>query len=389
MKIAMVGQKGLPALHGGIERHVHDLSLRLVKSGFEVLGYCRKWYTNREDGDFEGVKLIHVPTLRTKHFDAIVGTLFATLDAIRRKVDVIHYHGVGPSLLSWIPRLLSPKTLVIATFHCIDRKHQKWGRFARLSLRLGEWAACKFPHKTIAVSRPIADYMREVYNTQGVYIPNAVNIPELLTDTEALQKWNLSPKEYIMVVSRLIPHKGIHYIIEAWKNILAKNPEKIGNKKLVIVGDGYYTDDYVAFVKDLAKETPSIIFTGFQSGKDLQTIFSHAKLMVHPSDNEGLPIAVLEGMSYQLPVLVSNIIEHKDLIDNPDFLFSQGNIESLSEKLSFLLSQEKEFLNKEVVRNSRVIEQEFEWSKVLGRIIDMYEKPVSSTKIPTVAIENQ
>lgn len=388
MKIAMIGQKGLPALHGGIERHVHDLSLRLVKKGFEVLGYSRKWYTNREDGDFEGVQLVHVPTLHTKHLDAIVGTLFATFDAMRRKADVIHYHGVGPSLLSWIPRVFSPKTLVISTFHCIDRKHQKWGRFARLSLRLGEWAACKFPHKTIAVSRPITEYIREVYNAEGIYIPNAVNIPELQTDTQALQKWNLFPKEYIMVVSRLIPHKGIHYIIEAWKNLLAKNPEKIGNKKLVIVGDGYYTDDYVAFVKDLAKDTPSIVFTGFQSGKDLQTIFAEAKFMVHPSDNEGLPIAVLEGMSYRLPVLVSNIIEHKDLIVNPDYLFAQGNVESLSEKLSFLLSQEQKFLDQEADRNTRIIEQEFEWSKVMGKIIDVYEKPLTPGKISTVPVEN-
>jgi len=388
MKIAMIGQKGLPALHGGIERHVHELSVRLVEGGFDVLAYARKWYTNREDGMFEGIQLVHVPTLHTKHLDTILSTLFATVHALTQKVDVIHYHGVGPALLSWIPRIFSPKTKVIVTFHSIDRKHQKWGLFARLCLRLGEWAACKFPHKTIAVSRTIAQYMRDVYDTESMYIPNAVPAYEPLKKTETLTQWNILPKEYVLVVSRLIPHKGIHYIVDAWKKLLETTPEVIGTKKLVIVGDGYYTDDYVAFVKSRAEGISSIIFTGFQSGKDLHTLYSHAEVMIHPSDNEGLPIAVLEGMSYRLPLLVSNIVEHQDLIDNSKFLFDRGDIDSLADKLSFVLSQEKEFLKAEGDRNYARIMKEFEWSKVMGKIIDVYKEPLVKISVKPVTVQN-
>jgi glycosyltransferase involved in cell wall biosynthesis len=230
MKIAMIGQKGVPALHGGIERHVHELSLCLVERGFDVLAYCRKWYTQRENGLFEGVELVHVPTLHSKHLDTIVSTFFATLDAMRRRVDVIHYHGVGPSLLSWIPRVFAPRILIVSTFHSIDRKHQKWGLFARLMLRLGEWACSNFSHKTIAVSRTIFQYMRDVYDRESAYIPNAVPLYEPLKNENVLEQWNLKEKEYVLVVSRLIPHKGIHYIVEAWKKIMETKPEILGNK---------------------------------------------------------------------------------------------------------------------------------------------------------------
>ncbi len=387
MKIAMIGQKGIPAVQGGIERHVHELSRCLVERGFTVLAYCRKWYSNREDGIFEGIELVHVPTLHTKHLDTILATLFATIDAMRRHVDVIHYHGVGPSLLSWIPRIFAPNILVVTTFHSIDRKHQKWGIFARLALRLGEWTACRFSHRSIAVSRTIYQYMRDVYDTESFYIPNAVPSYEAIMDSSVMEKWNISSKEYVLVVSRLIPHKGIHYIIEAWKKLLQKNPSLIGNKKLVIVGDGYYTDEYVAFVKNAAKDIPSIVFTGFQSGKTLHTLYSQAAFMVHPSDAEGLPIVVLEGMSYRLPVLVSDIVEHKDLIQNSEFFFEKGNIDSLTKKLEFVLTQDHVLLEKEGISNRALIEREFVWSKVIDKIIAVYKTRREKTNEKSIAVE--
>ena len=387
MKIAMIGQKGIPALHGGIERHVHELSLALTARGFDVLAYGRKWYTNREDGMFEGIELVHVRTLHTKHLDAILSTFFATIDAIRRRVDVIHYHGVGPSLLSWIPRIFAPHILVVSTFHSIDRKHQKWGPFARFTLRLGEWAACHFSHRSIAVSRTIYQYMRDVYDTESFYIPNAVPAYEPILDESVMAEWNLLPKEYVLVVSRLIPHKGIHYIVDAWKQLLQKNPAAIGNKKLVIVGDGYYTDEYVDFVKSRAANIPSIVFTGFKSGSTLHTLYSQASFMIHPSDNEGLPICVLEGMSYRLPLLLSDIVEHKDLIENKNFFFQRGDISSLVEKLEFVFSQSKEALVLEGQKNRAVIEREFEWGKVIDKIIAVYQTVVVKTKVQSLPVE--
>src|SRR3989338_412957 len=384
MKIAMIGQKGIPALHGGIERHVHELSLCLVARGFDVLAYARKWYSKREDGFFEGIELVHVPTLHTKHLDTIISTFFATLDAMRRRVDVIHYHGVGPSLLSWIPRVFAPHIFVVSTFHSIDRKHQKWGLFARLMLSLGEWATSHFPHKTISVSRTIFQYIRDVYDRESIYIPNAVPTYEPVKNENILEQWALQEKEYVLVVSRLIPHKGIHYIVDAWKQLLETTPEIIGNKKLVIVGDGYYTDTYVDFVKSRAAFIPSIIFTVFQSGRELQTLYSHAAFMIHPSDNEGLPICVLEGMSYRLPVLLSDIVEHQDLITDKTFFFERGNIESLVQRAAHLLLMTQAQRDEVGIQNRTRIEKEFSWNRVIDSLLAVYDTPHAVVKVKTI-----
>lgn len=388
MKIAFIGQKGVPAIHGGVERHVHDLSVRLAKRGFDVTAYSRTWYTKTNDNLFEGVNVVHVPTLHTKHLDAIVHTFFATLHAMKSGFDVIHYHGVGPSLLSFLPRIFSPKTLVITTFHSIDRKHEKWGFFARFFLKLGEWTACKFSHKTIVVSRTLAQYVRDVYDIESLYIPNVVSSTQNVADVEILKQWNLKAKEYVLVVSRLIPHKGVHYIIDAWKNLLDSHKEILGNKKLVIVGDGYYTDEYVARLKEQAKDISSIVFTGFQSGSEISALYSHAFLMCHPSDNEGLPIVVLEAMSYKLPVLVSDIPEHIDLISNSHFLFSHGDVSSLQEKLLSLMQVDDAILLYEGKNNRALIEREFVWEKVMDKIVDVYTKPLTGEKIKSVLLES-
>ena len=180
MKIALIGQKGIPALYGGIERHVEHLSTGLAKLGQEVFVYSRPWYTDRKLKDYKGVNVVSLPSIKTKHLDAISHTLFASVHALFQDYDVIHFHGVGPSLLAWIPKVFKRKAKVVVTFHCIDRKHQKWGRIARLSLRLGEWFANKFAHKTITVSKVLQQYCSEAYDTDTVYIPNPLNqhLPE-------------------------------------------------------------------------------------------------------------------------------------------------------------------------------------------------------------------
>lgn len=373
MRIAMIGQKGIPAKDGGVERHVHDLAMRLGERGFDVTVYSRKWYTGGETLQLKNVHNLHIPTIHTKHLDTILHTFLATIHALYHRADVIHYHGVGPSLLSWIPRILSPHIKVVTTFHSMDRKHQKWGWFAKLMLRVGEFTACKFAHSMIAVSPTIEQYVRDVYDKKATYVPNAIYVNEVSTKHELLQPWNLVPKQYLVMVSRLIPHKGAHYLLEAWKQLQKEKSALVANKKLVIVGDGYYTDEYVASLKRLAGTDASIVFTGFQNGETLRAIFSNALFQVHPSDNEGLPICVLEGMGYGLPILLSNIPEHRDLNGDPDSLFQYSSVPALTEKLTLLLSLSTEELMKKGKSNRDIIDRYYTWDRVIGNIIDVYE----------------
>ncbi len=380
MRIAMIGQKGIPAKFGGVETHVHDLSVRLTKEGHRITAYSRYWYTKKGSSFVEGVFAKVLPSIETKHLDTISHTFLSTLDAIQSKHDVIHYHGVGPALLSWIPRVFAPKITVVTTFHAIDRKQIKWGKFAKIMLNLGELAAVKFAHVTIAVSRTIKQYISDVYNVDAAYIPNGVPEYAKSRNLSELQKWGLSPENYIVNVSRLIPDKGITYLVKAYIALKKERQDVLKNKKLVIVGDGYNTDDYVQSLHDLAEGHDDIIFTGFQTGEALHQLFSHAQFMVHPSDQEGLPIAVLEGMAFGLPVLASDIEQHKELIKTNKFLFKQGNIKSLELKLLELLKTDKQVLNKIGTENKHRVYNEYDWKTIVIKTAQVYEQKVKTKK---------
>ncbi|MDD5043047.1 MAG: glycosyltransferase family 4 protein [Patescibacteria group bacterium] len=363
----MIGQKGIPAIYGGIEKHVEELSVRLAGFGVEVSVYCRPWYSNNGESlkVFKGVNLVYLPSLKTKHLDAISHTFLATLHALYKKADIIHYHGVGPSLLAWLPRILSPRTKVITTFHCIDRKHQKWGWFAKLSLRLGEWAACRFAHKTIAVSKVLKQYCNEVYDCETIYIPNGVNVePAREFGDNLIKQFGLERGNYIAMVSRLVKHKGAHYLIEAFRGLKT-------NLKLVIVGGSAFTDKYVGELKDLAGDNSDIIFTGFQSGETLKQLFSNALFIVHPSESEGLPISVLEAMSFGKVALTSDIPENLEAVENYGYTFSNKSVLDLREKIKILISNKKD-LESLGAKARDFVGANYNWDKIARQVCDNY-----------------
>jgi len=330
MKIAFIGQKGIPAVYGGIERHVEELSLRLVESGHDITVYTRPHYTSLQKNKHQGIKLISLPSIHTKNLDAISHTFIASIHAIFSGYNLIHYHGVGPALLCWLPRLLKPRVKVVATFHCIDRQHQKWGKLARFMLWLGEWMICKFAHEVITVSRALHDYTYEVYGRETNYIPNGINQVQNIPASQIKEQFNLNGQDYILAVSRLVRHKGMQYLIRAFRQIPT-------NLKLVIVGDSAFTDDYVAELKDLAKGDERIIFTGFQSGRVLAELYSNAFVYVHPSESEGLPIVVLEAASYGNCVLASDIPANREIVKYCGLSFNNKDVVDLRQKLQTLI----------------------------------------------------
>jgi glycosyltransferase involved in cell wall biosynthesis len=376
MKIAFIGQKGIPANFGGVERHVHDLAVRLAGRGHSVTAYGRVLYTGSTAETYEGVRLRYTRGIRLKNLDTITHTFSAILDAIRRDFDIIHIHGVGPSLLAWIPRIFARNVVVITTFHSIDRKHEKWGSFAKFVLWVGEFATCRFSHRTIAVSKSIEQYIRDVFGEDSTYIPNAVELHEKEAGMDILDKYAIESGKYVLFVSRLIPHKGTHYLISAWQNVEDSKlvPSDI---KLVIVGDGYYTDEYSTSLKSMVRKDDNIIFTGFESGRNLRELFSHAKLMVHPSDKEGLPITVLEAMSFSLPVLLSDIPEHLEIGVMNDYYFRRSDISHLTHKLGEILAKSEKSLKMSGNKNRKTIEKKYSWDSVISEIEKLYHQTLA------------
>ncbi|MFA5125143.1 MAG: glycosyltransferase family 4 protein [Patescibacteria group bacterium] len=375
MRIAFIGQKGIPTRQGGIEKHVEELSTRLVEQGFNVTVYGRPSYTgdNCKEYDYRGVKIIQLPSLATKHLDAITHTFIATIHALFQNYDIIHYHGVGPSLLSFIPRLLKPRTKVIVTFHCIDRTHQKWGRFARLILAIGEWTAVTFPHKTIVISNILKKYCLYRFDKECRYIPNGVAVMPPEDEQYNLIKNGLVAGEYIIAVSRLVPHKGIHTLIKAYNSIAT-------DKKLVIIGDGANTDAYVAKIKNLAKNNPNIILAGLKSGNELTAIFKNAYLFVQPSEAEGLSIALLEAMAYGVPAIISNIEENQEPAESLALEFINKSWESLARQLEFALANPLEIKHFADLAQKRAT-TEYDWQDITQQTSILYRELIKEKQL--------
>jgi glycosyltransferase involved in cell wall biosynthesis len=376
MRIAMIGQKGIFVVrNGGIEKHVEDLSLRLAKLGHEVFVYSRPHYMPenlQKSTTYKGIHFILKSSIKTKYLDTISHVFVCTLHALFQKYDIIHFHGVGPSLLAFLPRLFKPKAKVVVTFHSIDRFHKKWGSFARRILEFGEWTSCKYPHKTIVVSKTLQKYCKERYNKETVYIPNGITIKEVVPD-HILQKWNLEREKYILTVARFIKHKGIHYLIQAF-NELAQNSQ-IKNWKLAIVGDAPYPDPYKKMITKLAETNPNIIFTGYQTKEALAQLFSNAYLYVHPSEFEGLSITILEAMGYGRCVLCSNIPENLEAIGNFGFSFKNKDVKDLKNKLLELISKPE--LVKDIgIKAKEYIKKNYNWDNIVKKTEEFYQSLV-------------
>ncbi|HNZ86588.1 MAG TPA: glycosyltransferase family 4 protein [bacterium] len=366
MRIAYIGQKGIPMTQGGVEAHVENLAVEMAKLGHEVFVYTRDYYTDKNLKEYKGVKLISIPSIRTKNLDTITHVLFSTIHALFQKYDVIHYHSVGASLMSFIPRIFS-RAKVVGTFHCLDRFHQKWGFFARLMLRIGEWTVCYFPHKTIAVSQYIQKYCLDDYGKKVDYIPNGFSI-EKNENTEILEKLNIKPKKYFLYVTRLIRHKGVHYLIDAYKKL--NNPDF----QLVIVGDTFHNDDYKMELMKMVENEKNIIFTGTQMDGNLDALFTHAYAYVLPSENEGLSISFLEAMAHGLPLIASEIEANQDFIDKGlIYGFKNKDVQGLKTKMSWMIENYDTALAK-AQKTAEYIQENFSWNKIANQIQELYKQ---------------
>jgi glycosyltransferase involved in cell wall biosynthesis len=364
MKIAYIGQKGIPMTQGGVEAHVENLAVEMAKKGHDIFVYTRPYYTNKKIKEYKGVKLISLPSIQTKHLDAISHTFFASVHALFQGYDIIHYHAVGPAIFSFIPRLFS-KAKIIGTFHCIDRFHQKWGRFAQTILRIGEWAICTFPHLTITVSPHIQKYCLKEYKKETLFIPNGFKIDDNFED-DILKKYNLVSKKYFIAVSRIIKHKGLHYLIEAFKKL--NNPEY----KLVIVGDTFYNQKYKNYLDEISKGEKNIIFTGLQTGESLDKLFTNAFSFILPSEDEGFSITLLEAMAHGIPVIASIIDANMYFIEKSVvYSFENRNIDDLKAKMEYVLSHPEE--NDKISKKAeKYVKENFSWDYIGNKIDKLY-----------------
>jgi glycosyltransferase involved in cell wall biosynthesis len=378
MKIAFIGQKGIPVQSGGVERRVEELSIRMVQMGHEVFVYVRNDYTSQNLKEYRGVKLIHLPSIPTKHLDTISHTFLATWHAIFKGYDVVHYQAPGPSSLCWLIKIFRPQTALVATFNSRDSQHQKWGFLAKAYLKWGEKIIVTVPDKTIVVSQILKEYAQKKYGRETVVINNGSAVIEKPGNYEAIKKWGLENRRYFLTVSRLVRHKGIHYLIEAFNN-LQKSGKIPADFKLVIVGDSAFTDDYVKYLKDLSRENAHIVFTGNQNGLSLARLYSCAYTFVQPSEAEGLSNALLEAMGYGLAPIVSDIEENLLPVGDTGIIFQSKNVADLEEKLLFSL--EKKNLLSDLGQKAKArVKFFYDWDRNALETLALYRRIITQKR---------
>lgn len=334
----MIGQKGYPPVHGGIERHVAELAARLPAHGFAVDIYSRPHYSAL-DGEtgLPGVAVRRVGSIPTKHLDAISHTVACTLDVLRRPAPIVHYHALGPGLLAGVPRWLGRRRTVV-TVHGLDWQREKWGPVARGVLRLGEAASAALPDRTIVVSQALAEHYLRAHGRRARYIPNGIDVPPEAAagDAVALAEHRLRlgiAQPYALFVARLVPEKGCHLLLEAW----ARLPEPLrATHQLVIAGDAGFTESYAERLREDARE--GSVFTGYVHGQQLAALYDGAAVMVLPSTLEGLSISLLEAMSHARCCLVSDIPPNVEAGGGCVATFRSGDVADLSRELAALLA---------------------------------------------------
>ena len=377
MNIAMLGHKRIPSREGGIEIVVEELSVRMVIAGHSVTCYNRSGHhvSGKEfDGDtlkeYKGVNLKSVFTINYKGLAAMTSSFFGAICCAFSKYDVIHFHAEGPCAMLWLPKLFGKKC--VATIHGIDWQRAKWGGFASKYIKFGEMVATKYADEIIVLSEGVQKYFMDTYGRKTVFVPNGVSRPVIRGSELIKEKFNLGKDEYVLFLGRLVPEKGIAYLIEAFRGVKTE-------KKLVIAGGSSDTVGFMQNLKELAKGDDRILFTGFVQGRMLEELYSNAYVYCLPSDLEGMPLSLLEAMSYGNCCLTSDIAECAEVVEDKALTFRKANVADLKQKLQYACDNLDE-VQKLKKQAADYICGKYNWQDVMKRTIRIYGDILESNR---------
>ena len=366
LNIVMFGQKHMLSREGGIEIVVKELATRMAKRGHHVVCYDRK--THHVSGaevdqrqDYEGVKIKQVWTIERKGLAAFTSSLSAAWRASRSRADIVHIHAEGPAAMCWLPKMKKKK--VVVTIHGLDWQRAKWGGFASRYIKWGEKQAVKYADEIIVLSRAVQDYFEEIYGRKTVFIPNGVNKPEIVPADRIKQRWGLEKDSYVLFLGRIVPEKGLKYLVQAWNGVKT-------DKKLVIAGGSSDTQLFLSELKEMSSD--NVIFTGFQQGRILEELYSNAYIYCLPSDVEGMPLSLLEAMSYGNCCVVSDIPECVEVVEDKAIVFKKSDVKDLKTKMQELID-DIEIVKGYKNNASNFVCSKYNWTDVTDLTIAVYE----------------
>lgn len=364
MKIAMIGHKRVPSREGGIEVVVEELAVRMAEQGHEVHCYNRcDDFKTKFPREYKNVRLIEIPTFAQSFLNALVYSVLASIRALFGGYDVIHIHAEGPAVMTFLPKLF--RIPVVVTVHGLDWQRAKWGGFATNYLKFGERQAAKFSDALIVLSKNVQDYFKQVYGRKTIYLNNGVTFRPAQKAELIKEKWGLEKDGYILFLARITNEKGLHYLIEAYKQLKT-------DKKLIIAGRLNETA-YIRQVQEMAAEDDRITFVDHVTGKTMEELMSNAFLYVLPSEIEGMAMSLLEALSYGTKCLVSDIKENKEAAKEYACYFQTQNVDDLRDKLEQILSGEVVFDSE---AQAEFVKKTYDWDRVAAETLHIYESVI-------------
>ncbi len=363
LKIAMIGSKGIPALFGGIEKHVEEISTRLASRGHSVTVYGRAPFSS--SGIHGGVTVKVLPSVSTKNLDTASNSLISSIAAFFGDYDIVHFHGIGPSIFCWIP--VRPGSKTVCTVHALDYRQSKWGEKAKKILMLGEKRAVTKADAAVAVSRLMAGELSRKYGKDVRYIPNGATLGQSYGFGEAAGL-GIEPGGYILSVGRFIVERGFDTLIKAFDRLES-------DLKLVIAGDARFEEECAARIKAMAGDR--VLLPGYVAGNKIEELYAHCTFYVLPSLVEGLPISLIEAMSHSRPVLISDIPENLEVAGGIAESFRAGDSEDLLRAMKRILSLSPEELAGMGEAGRRKVETEYDWDRIAVSLEDLYRELLS------------
>lgn len=369
LRIAVLGHKAIPGRQGGIEIVVEELAVRMARLGHKVTVYNRsahhvsgRRFDERKFKKYKGIRMKYVPTIDKKGLAAMSASFFAAAAAAFGKYDVVHFHAEGPCAMLWLPKLFGKRC--VATVHGLDHRRAKWGRFASAYIMLGEKCAARFADEIIVLSEGVQQYFLDTYGRQTRFIPNGVNRPVIRDAKIIKDKFGLEKDSYVLFLGRLVPEKGLRYLVKAFKQVDTE-------KKLVIAGGSSDTDEFAGELKRMAGDDARILFTGFVQGEELDELYSNAYVYCLPSDLEGMPLSLLEAMSYGNCCIVSDIEECASVVEDRAMTFQKGDVADLRRKLQEACDH-REQVKRYKEGAAEYICGKYDWDEVVMQTMKLY-----------------
>ena len=287
MKIALLGTRGVPACYSGFETAVEAIGARLAARGHEVTVYCRPHAVAARYRTYRGMRLVHLPTIATKHLDTFVHTMLSTVHmvfTVHPDVAICFIVGNAPSAA--LSRLLGVPTIL--NVDGLDSERAKWSGPAKAYLRWAQRHARRCADRLVTDSEVLQRIYRERYCADTEFIPYGADMtgPD---DGRHLARFGLRSRGYILFVGRLVPENNAHVLLEAFAGLDT-------DLRLVVVGDAPYEARYQEHLRAAFGGDPRVVFTGYLFDEGYRELSRNAEIFVVPSEVGGSHPVLLEAI---------------------------------------------------------------------------------------------